>query len=137
MIRNIIESDLDICEKLVSQPELINFQGHHVTKDWLSILNEDGLSYLLENDNKIIGCLFSEKLKMNGCLLWLIAIDSEYKTRGYGTMLLKYFESQCKEKGIEWIVLYSTTNSLYNHYFYTKNGYENKSGSFFEFGKEI
>ena len=68
MIRNVIESDLDACEKLVSQPELINFQGHHVTKDWLSTLNEDGLSYILEDDNKIIGCLFSEKLKMDGCL---------------------------------------------------------------------
>lgn len=138
-IRTIRDEDLDICEKLVAQPELINFQGHNVSKDWLSSLCEDGLSVIMENGEKeTVGCIFAERLKMNGCLLWLIAIDPKFKTQGYGTTLLKHFENQCREiHNIEWIVLYSTTNSLYNRHFYMKNGYENGSGSFWEFGKEL
>lgn len=93
----------------------------------------------MENGNKeTIGCLFTERLKMNGCLIWLIAIDPKYKTQGYGTILLKHFKNNCREiHDIEWIILYSTTNSLYNQCFYMKNGYINNSGSFYEFGKEL
>ena len=137
--RNVREEDLDICEKLMVQPELITFQGHYVSREWLSELMVDGLSVVIEdNDVGIIGCVFAEKLKGNGCLLWLISIDPKYKTMGYGTMLLKYFENICKSiYNIEWVILYSTTNSLYNRHFYMKHGYENENGAFWEFGKEL
>ena len=137
--RFVREEDLELCEKLVAQPELVNFQGHYVSKDWLRELCKDGISYIIEQKDKgVIGCIFAEKLKMNGALLWLIAIDPKYKNQGYGTILLKNFEQNCQQiHNIEWIVLYSTTNSSYNKHFYTKNGYENGSGSFYEFGKEL
>ena len=144
MIRPVKQEDLDSCEKLVSQPETIAFNGEFVTKDWLSVLSDDKLSFVLideeqiYDEDKIIGCIFGEKLKMNGCLLWLIAIVPEYKNRGYGSMLLKHLERVCiEEHSIEWMILYSTTNSEMNHHFYTKHGFVNKSGTFYEFGKEL
>jgi GNAT superfamily N-acetyltransferase len=136
-IRPVRKEDLEICEKLVAQPEAIAFNGQFVSKGWLSTLKDDGISYVIKSDDKIVGCTFGEKLKMNGYLLWLIAIDPEYKNMGFGTKLMECVETECKKKGIDWIILYSTTESKSNCYFYTKLGYINKSGSFWEFGKKL
>ena len=131
------DADLDICEKILAQPELLGFHGHYVSKGWLEDLKKDNLSFTISCDSKIVGCTFGEKLRRNGYFVWVIAIDPEYQNRGLGSKLLNYLEAKCKESDIHWMILYSTTNSEFNRQFYTSHGYMNKNGSFYEFGKDF
>jgi len=134
----VTEEYLDKCEELVATPETIAFNGEFVTKDWLFELSEDNLSFVMIVDGKTVGCIFGEKLlKSHGCLLHLLCIDVNFRNMGLGTKLIKHFEEQCKNTGVEWILLYSTYQSTVNHIFYTNLGYINKSGMFYEFGKEL
>ena len=113
-----------------------------ITKDLVNRLkkiysHEDYYLLLLVKDDVIIGLsgmckmMFYEK---NGEYMRLLAfvINSNYREKGYGTILLKGSEMLATQLGCKAITLNSgNRNDRDNaHSFYKSNGFENKSSGF-------
>lgn len=135
--RNVKRADLPGCAKLLETPEVLSSTGEYPSVSYLSHIMVDGLSFVAINDaREIVGCLFSEKLKFFGALLDFMVVRDDCRGMGIGTGLVKLYTSHCKSIGIEWSLLYSTTESESNKGFYDKNGFE-CSGKFYEFEKQL
>ena len=99
--------------------------------------HEDYYLLLLIKDDVIIGLsgmckmMFYEK---NGEYMRLLAfvINSNYREKGYGTLLLKESEILATQLGCEAITLNSGNKEERDnaHSFYKRNGFENKSSGF-------
>ena len=89
----------------------------------------DELFFVAEINNKIVGLIFGEVLKGAGCLLWMLAVDSIYRKHDIGTKLLTYYETVCKERGIEWIFLCAPDSAKR---FYQKQNYSMGKKALFE-----
>ena len=99
--------------------------------------HQDYYLLLLVKDNVIIGLsgmckmMFYEK---NGEYMRLLAfvINSNYRGKGYGTLLLKESEILATQLGCEAITLNSGNREERDnaHSFYKTNGFENKSSGF-------
>ncbi|ASE58051.1 GNAT family N-acetyltransferase [Staphylococcus saprophyticus] len=100
-------------------------------------IHEDYYLLLLIKDDVIIGLsgmckmMFYEK---NGEYMRLLAfvINSNYRGKGYGTLLLKESEILATQLGCEAITLNSGNREERDnaHSFYKTNGFENKSSGF-------
>lgn len=134
------EQDLIKINKLLVLYEDLGYST--ITKDLVNRLkkiysHEDYYLLLLIKDDVIIGLsgmckmMFYEK---NGEYMRLLAfvINSNYREKGYGTILLKGSEMLATQLGCKAITLNSgNRNDRDNaHSFYKSNGFENKSSGF-------
>lgn len=138
--RLFVENDIDHMEELL---DLYKELGYPTTKDTLDSRlkkidnHEDYYLLLLIKDDVIIGLsgmckmMFYEK---NGEYIRLLAfvINSNYREKGYGTLLLKESEILATQLGCKTITLNSGSREERDnaHSFYKSNGFENKSFGF-------
>jgi amino-acid N-acetyltransferase len=91
-----------------------------VDRTLLDIENEIDNFYVLEFDQRIIGCLNIKNFKHEaeiGCF----AINNNYQNQGYGAKLLNYAEIECLKMNIERCFILTTQSE---HWF-IENGYKN------------
>ena len=134
------EHDLNKIKELLVLYEDLGYPT--ITEDLVNRLkkiysHEDYYLLLLIKDDVIIGLsgmckmMFYEK---NGEYMRLLAfvINSNYREKGYGTLLLKESEILATELGCKTITLNSGSREERDnaHSFYKSNGFENKSFGF-------
>ena len=134
------EQDLTKIKELLALYEDLGYPT--ITEDLVNRLkkiyiHEDYYLLLLIKDDVIIGLsgmckmMFYEK---NGEYMRLLAfvINSNYRGKGYGTLLLKESEILATQLGCEAITLNSGNREERDnaHSFYKTNGFENKSSGF-------
>lgn len=79
--------------------------------------------YVLSSDEKPIGLLRYNLFWDNTPFCTMLYIDEEYRGKGYGKLLLEYWENDMKTKGYE-MVLTSTQVDETAQHFYRKSGYK-------------
>lgn len=116
--------DLKQCEDLCNSPELFYPNGGHFTVGHLKHLLNKNYFLIAEEDKKVIGLIFGEKLKAAGSIVWVIVVDKKFRGQGIGKKLLKEFEKNAKQDGCSWTVLYAATNNKKTLDFYKKQKYD-------------
>jgi len=86
-----------------------------------------------EDEERIIGCIIGEPLKVKSVLIWYLVIDQERRGEGIGKKLLQNFEKKMRRKNLEW--LYLQTQAATSG-FYAKNNYQ-KGQQLQEFSKQL
>jgi GNAT superfamily N-acetyltransferase len=122
MIKQLSLPDLFRTIEILRQDSLRYSDGNYPEEGWIShfLSDERCVSFGLWNDELLKAVLITEKLTLNGCIMWFIAVDPLHQGHGYGSDLLQYFEKHAHEFGIHWVFLNATKNSLN---FYKKHGY--------------
>jgi len=110
-IRAAIKKDLIRCEELFKLPEFFTPNGEYIKAKWLIEYLDESYFLVAEEEDKIIGALYGEVLKGKGVILWLLAVEQEYRKLGVGTAVLKQFENNAANNGSRWVILYSSTYS--------------------------
>jgi len=123
-IRSCKTSDLKKCEDLCNSPELFYPNGGHFTAGHLKNFLSKKYFLVAEEDNKVIGLIFGEKLKAGGSIVWIVVVDKKYRGKKIGSKLLKEFEKNAKQDGCTWIVLYAATKNKNTVEFYKKHKYD-------------
>ncbi len=136
IIRDAEKEDLKACVDLLRVPELMFAEKTYPDEEYLKNYLETGLFLVAEEEKKVVGCVFGETLKGKIAMVWFFVVSDKLRGRGIGNDLLSHFEERCKDRGVEWILLYSPTNSPKSLAFYEKKGF-NKGNSFFEFTKRL
>jgi ribosomal protein S18 acetylase RimI-like enzyme len=122
VIRKLSEPDLTDVISILRQDPLRYSDGNYPEAGWIShfLTDERCVSFGLFEHEQLAAVLIVEKLSLNGCIMWFIAVDPAHQGRGLGSSLLAYFETHAREYGIEWVFLNATKNALD---FYKKHGY--------------
>lgn len=136
IIRDVERKDLPFCVELLNIPEFVFPDGSYPDLQYLEVYLDSGLFFVAEDNSKIIGCMFGEKLRGKIAMLWYFVVDPLHRGKGIGQRMIKYFENACKEKQVKWIVLYSPTSNPKSLRFYEKMGYD-KGQSYVEYSKEL
>lgn len=87
----------------------------------------DKRGYILSYDNKPVGLLRYNLFWDNTPFCTLLFIDREYRNKGYGKMLMEYWENDMKSQGYG-MVLVSTQVDEGAQHFYRKLGYKDCGG---------
>ena len=94
----------------------------------LEIKDEDRCIYLgLEEDGNIIG---TGRIFLNDdktAIFQRIAIKKEYRSKGYGSLMINEMENKCREKSISTINIPASMHAIE---FYTRLGYRQKGEIF-------
>jgi ribosomal protein S18 acetylase RimI-like enzyme len=122
LVRKVEEQDLNTCEMLLKNDQLMTADNAFFKKEWLYEYLDDNLFFVAEKEDQVVGLVFGEKLKLRGAMLWYIVVKQEFRNTGIGSMLITKFEESCKNQKIEWIILYSNNNKQTLE-FYEKHGY--------------
>ena len=134
MIRKATLNDVQRMNELNNQPGLTYTKTDDFCEWFSGVIEEvDELVYVYENVSGIIAFIFGERLRCSGAMIWILAVDKEYQNRGIGVRLLKHYEKECKELGINWLYAdgfidtiipeqasklgYTYTESMYRGYF--------------------
>lgn len=123
-IRACKATDLKQCENLCNIPELLYPSGGNFSVSHLKQLLNNKYFLVVEDDHKIIGAIFGEKLKAGGSIVWVIVVSKEYRNKKIGSKLLKEFEKNAKGDNCQWTVLYATTKTKKAVEFYKKHRYD-------------
>jgi N-acetylglutamate synthase-like GNAT family acetyltransferase len=121
-IRHLQLNELTRTIEILRQDSLRYSDGNYPEEGWIShfLTDERCVSLGLFVDTILQAVLIVEKLSLQGCLMWFIAVDPPQQGKGYGKTLLRYFEQHARQYDIEWVFLNATKNSLD---FYKKSGY--------------
>lgn len=87
----------------------------------------DKRGYILSYDNKPVGLLRYNLFWDNTPFCTLLFIDREYRNKGYGKMLMEYWENDMKSQSYG-MVLVSTQVDEGAQHFYRKLGYKDCGG---------
>lgn len=87
----------------------------------------DKRGYILSYDNKPVGLLRYNLFWDNTPFCTLLFIDREYRNKGYGKMLMEYWENDMKSQSYG-MVLISTQVDEGAQHFYRKLGYKDCGG---------
>lgn len=123
LIRNVVEEDFDICTELLKDDNLKCADGSYFKRDWLYDYIHDGLFFVADKENKVVGLIIGEKLKLTGAIVWMFVVQEDLRNQGIGTLLMNRFEKTCKQKEIDWIILYGHDNDKTLN-FYKRNGFD-------------
>ena len=133
IIRDANEKDLHVCERLLHLPEFKFPNGEFPSVDNLEDFLEKDYFLVAEDEERIIGCIIGEPLKVKSVLIWYLVIDQERRGEGIGKKLLQNFEKKMRRKNLEW--LYLQTQAATSG-FYAKNNYQ-KGQQLQEFSKQL
>jgi len=112
-----LEKILEIERKSFSFPWTYNIFFRELT------LNRSARYFVLEKDKKIIGYL-GLWLMRNGIHITNIAIDKEFRRKGYGGKFLKFVEEKAAVQGIKRISLEVRKSNHIAQNMYRKFGYK-------------
>lgn len=123
-IRPCKKDDLIQCQELFNLPELATASGDLLPVAYLRNFLSEKYFLVAEDNGKIIGALYGEKLKAGGTMMWALAVDSNYQGKGIGTKLMKTFEKNARLDNRKWIVLHASIKTERTVNFYRKLGYD-------------
>ena len=83
-------------------------------------------------NNNILGIGRFHSINRYDCQIRFMAVDSNFRKKGYGTLILKFLENEAKNAGFIKVILHSRETALE---FYKKNGYLVESKSHILMGK--
>ena len=135
-IRKAKLKDLPQCVKLLHLPEFVFTNKECLDLEDLEVYLDSGLFFVAEENSKIIGCIFGEKMKGEIAMLWYFTIDKKRRGQGIGQKMISHFENECRKQEIEWILLYSPKENPRSSKFYRKMNYD-KGKPYIEFNKEL
>lgn len=119
ILRKANEKDLDKCLELLKEDDFRYCTGEFPDRDFIiEFFNE--YFYVLEKNDKIVGCYLATKIFSNGVYLWYLVIDKEFRGQNLGTYILENMEKIHKSENRTWIYFISPLNNID---FYTKKGY--------------
>ena len=135
IIRKAQVSDIPGVMKLLKTTDFIDQETSYNNPKYFRRSVEEGIFFVAEFGNKIVGMIHGELLICNGAVIWYFAVSENLRGQGIGKQLLEAFETGCKSKGTKWIfgsgdIKWKTMN------FYKKNGYE-FGDTYIEFMKDI
>lgn len=123
-IRPAEKKDLLNCKKLYSIPELACANGHYLSVEEMEDYIDDDFFLVAEDNGQIIGSIFGEKIKAGGAMLWMFAVDKNYRNAGIGTKLFSAFEKNCHRYNVTWIILYAPVENEDTKRFYKNKGFD-------------
>lgn len=100
--------DLIICHRIMEECPELHTQGHAPNMWWLSSFIVERKTVLVAEENgKVIGCLFAERISGGVFLVHLWAVDRNNRGRGIGEALLDRAEQIAKENGYVGVMTYA------------------------------
>ena len=105
----------------------LNEHDKHISDNVLKNKIEKEEIYVVEENNKIIGWLRYNLFWDNIPFMNMIYFLEEYRKKGTGTKLVKYWENEMKQMGYK-NVLTSTQSNEEAQHFYRKLGYKEIGG---------
>jgi ribosomal protein S18 acetylase RimI-like enzyme len=100
----------------------------HVSKDLIKTkLSEKEILIARDQDSKIIGWLRYNYFWDNTPFMNMLYLNEDYRGKGVGTELVRFWENEMKKKGYELLMTSTLANEQAQH-FYRKLGYKD-SGS--------
>lgn len=140
-IRLANQDDLAVIYELTNQLEetILDEDGFRTAFD--DALNSDRI-YVLEEEGKVVAFIHfrvSSQLCRADDILEVreLCVDENYRSRGYGKILLKKAEEYAEERGIRMIEILSSLRRTRAHRFYEDNGYAITGYRFFNEDKRI
>lgn len=79
---------------------------------------------VLEQDGRILGFVFGILLSRSDARILMLAVDSQMRGRGLGTILYREFQRQCALKGIRSMTLEVRVSNHIAIHFYEKMGFQ-------------
>lgn len=114
--------------RFYNDPYLPSEKARNIYKQWaMNSFRKKGKYFITIKDDrdKIAGFLLCNIEKEKSlCTIELIAVDENYKGKGYGSKLLKILERFVHNNGILNIVVGTQVNNIHAVNFYTKNGFK-------------
>ena len=89
------------------------------------IRNKQG--YVLTEDDKVIGVLRYNLFWDNTPFCTMLFIDSDHRRKGYGKLLMEYWEQDMRSKGYGMLMTSTQVDEEAQH-FYRKLGYKDSGG---------
>lgn len=120
-IRPATKNDLEKCENLLHISTMRCATGEYYTKSFLKDYLDENFFLVAENNGEITGCIFGEAVKDKGAIIWVIAISKKHRGASIGSKLLQAFEKNCKNIGIQWMILYAPQKKKKTCKFYQKH----------------
>lgn len=99
----------------------------HLPEEEFACKVRDKRGYVLETDGKPVGLLRYNLFWDNTPFCTLLFVDWAYQKKGYGRLLMEYWEADMKEKGYG-MLLTSTQADEDAQHFYRKLGYKDCGG---------
>jgi N-acetylglutamate synthase-like GNAT family acetyltransferase len=102
LIALIRESFLDVADKFALTAESCPKFPAFNAKERVEGDFEKGLKYyILEENNKVCGCVALEKAGLDLCYLGRLAVLPEYRNKGFGQALVDHLFEQARRSGIQ------------------------------------
>jgi ribosomal protein S18 acetylase RimI-like enzyme len=102
----------------------ITENDRHISKQLINIkLQEKEVIIARDEDNKVIGWLRYNYFWDNTPFMNMLHLNENYRKKGIGTELVKFWEAEMKNKGYE-LVMTSTLSNEQAQHFYRKLGYK-------------
>lgn len=99
----------------------------HITETEYDRKVRDGMGYVLLEEDKPVGLLRYNLFWDSIPFCTMLFVDGKFQKKGYGTMLLQYWEKEMKAKG-HGMVMTSTQSDEEAQHFYRKAGYQDAGG---------
>ena len=92
----------DVAERFGLTPDNAPRHPSHCTNNWIKYDMERGVIYfVLEIENKVVGCVACEKASSNVCYLERLAVLPEHRQKGIGKALVNHVLSKAKTLGAD------------------------------------
>ena len=95
----------------------------HVSKEELENIIKLNRVYMIFEDSEFVGWLRYNLFWDNTPFMNMLFMLDGYRGKGYGKILMNYWESEMKNNGYDF-VLTSTQSDEQGQFFYRKNGYK-------------
>ncbi len=102
-IRPAKEKDIPQVMRLLRTTDFIDQKTQYNSDEYFIKSCDDGVFFVAECDEKIIGMIHGEMLMCNGCVIWYFVVDENLRGRGIGRQLFNAFETECKSRGASWL----------------------------------
>jgi len=102
--------------------DLLHMKDHHIAYDELHNKVDQQQIIIIEEEGIFAGWLRYGLFWDNTPFMNMIYIIEEYQGKGYGKLLNKFWESEMKSKGYDFIMTSTLANESSQH-FYRKQGY--------------
>lgn len=100
---------------------------HHIGSEILAKKITNNEVYVIKDNDVFIGTLRFSLFWDNTPFMNLLYIKPEYQKKGYGSLLVKYWESKMKDEGYK-LVMTSTLSNESAQHFYRKEWYKDIGG---------
>ena len=123
-IRKATKKDIGSIVELSKIEELKTATGGFISESYFNeFIDENGIVFVAEDNDNIIGYVLGEPMKGKLANLGLLAVHKDRRGQGIGKMLVDAFRKECDERGLTFILLYAPQFNENTLEFYRKAGF--------------